>query len=200
MPNTTGDTLTINFGKDMVVSDGIYNTVTQELELTIANSDKIVKIPVASLVGTYTASTDETGAVKITVENNTIKGSVLVAENGILKIVNGKLTADLTDYINTTTFNALEARVKTAEDDIDILEIDLKAIQDYINGTGDGSLTAKVNSLIKPTADEVGTLKQTVANMDAAYKSADVTTLNDAKAYTDTQVALAKVIWTQIGV
>lgn len=188
LPNTTGDDLIINFGKDMVISEGSYNAETQELELTIANSNKVVKIPVASLVDTYTASDDETDAVKITVENNTIKGAILVDGASVLKIVNNKLTADLTAYIGTEAFEALKDRVKANEDDIAEIVIDINNIKTFINGTNDSSLQAKIDARIKPTSDALGTLTQTVTNMDAAHNTALENAILECKGYTDVQL------------
>lgn len=129
LPRYGEDALVINLGKDLVVTKGEYKEDTQELVLTLTN-DQVIRIPVASLVSAYTASTDISEAVKITIENNEIKGAVLVDDTTI-KIVNGKLTANLS-AIDSETIDELTGRIETAERDIVNLKSSISTLSSEI--------------------------------------------------------------------
>lgn len=85
LPVYGGDELTINLGKDMVVTSGTYDAKEKTINLTISTGE-VVKIPAAALVDVYTGG--ETATAKVAVsESNVITVDVKVsaAENNILE-------------------------------------------------------------------------------------------------------------------
>ena len=198
LPNTTdGKAITINFGKDMVVTSGSYDATEKELVLVIGeDSANTVRIPVESLVDTYNASEDTAGAVQITVENHAIKGSILVDGSSVLKIVDGKLTIDLTNYVTTEVFNELEARVDTLEEDVADHEERIVALNDFIANTLNTRIDERI--ALKEYDSKIQGLTQDVANIRTEFASQDAVTLNAAKAYTDTKVSNVEVLWNVI--
>lgn len=128
-PVIGGDAVEVNLGKDLVVKSGSYDTATQEIILTLVD-DTTIKIPVGDLVDVYTASTDETGAVKVTIANNEVKAAVIV-DGTTVKVDNGVLKADFSTLALASTVEALDTRVGNAEVAIQNLETNLtKAIGD----------------------------------------------------------------------
>ena len=82
----TTQNVEINLGKDMVVTSGVYNTETQEIELTLTDGS-VVKIPAANLVDVYTGGETETVTVAVS-EDNVITASVKVSTTlgNVLKV------------------------------------------------------------------------------------------------------------------
>ena len=204
LPNTTtGKELTINFGKDMVITSGTYDATNKELVFVIGeDSTKTVKVPVGDLIDIYTASTETDGAIKLTVTDNAFKGELLVDANSVLKITAGKLTADLSGYVTTTIFDTLNEAVTNLQKDVKKNSDDIVALNTFLNGTEGDTLNARIDARIKDTKDKAATLETQISNLEAAYKNADAGTLADAKTYaknyTDTQLETVKTLWTTI--
>lgn len=78
IPVVGGTDVVVNIPKDKFVTAGIYNTATQNIELTIEGQDDPVIIPAAELVDTYTAdNTNKNIQVTIT-DNNKISASLTI--------------------------------------------------------------------------------------------------------------------------
>lgn len=199
LPNTTGEkAITINFGKDMVVTSGSYDATTQELVLVIGeDSTNTVRIPVASLVDTYTASEDTSAAIEITVNGHEIKGSLLVESDSVLKIREGRLAIDLTNYVTTTVLEALEERIGDLETDVEDHETRIVALNNYVFGD---EMNTRIDNRIK-TFDydaKITALTTQIETVRSEYASADEATLTSAKSYTDTQISNYKTYWNVI--
>lgn len=136
----------INLGKDLVVTNGDYNATSKEIILTLSSGGTI-NIPVGDLVDIYTASADVSGAVQLSITNNEIKGTVLV-DNTTIKVNGGKIYADFSSLVTNETFNALSAKVTTAEENI-------AGLDDAINNATTG-LKARVTA----AESEISTIKQ----------------------------------------
>ena len=199
LPNTTGEkAITINFGKDMVVTSGSYDASTKDLVLVIGeDSSKTVRIPVGSLVDTYTASTDTSAAIEITVNDHEIKGSLLVESGSVLKIQDGRLAIDLSDYVTTAVLNALEQRITTLEGEVADHERRIVALNNYV--TGD-EMNTRIDNRIKgfDYGSKIDALTTQIDTVRSEYKSADEATLSSAKSYTDTQISNFKTYWNVI--
>lgn len=156
LPVANGEDLVINLGKDMVVKSGSYSAETKELILVLTD-ETTVKIPVGDLVDIYTASEDESGAVKITVEGNSIKAEALV-DGVTIKNTEGKLTADFTSLATAADLTALTSRVSTLETDVANLK------------TGVSTNTAAIESIktnYLSTSDATNTYA-TIASLNSA--------------------------------
>ena len=113
MPVFGGDELTINLGKDMVVTSGAYNAKTNEIELTISTGE-VVKIPVGSLVDIYTGVATSTANVTVS-DDNKISVDVKVsakANNSIVIEQDGLYVAVPDAYTKAET----DAAVKKVQD------------------------------------------------------------------------------------
>ena len=97
----TTQALEINLGKDMVVTSGVYNNETQEIELTLTDGS-VVKIPATALVDVYTG--DATATVTITVsDTNVITAVVKIStkEKNLLKSDENGLYVVEEDFVET---------------------------------------------------------------------------------------------------
>ena len=97
----TTQALEINLGKDMVVTSGVYNQETQEIELTLTDGS-VVKIPATALVDVYTG--DATATVTVTVsEDNVITAVVKIStkEKNLLKQDENGLYVVEADFVET---------------------------------------------------------------------------------------------------
>lgn len=184
-PVIGGDAVEVNLGKDLVVKSGSYDTATQEIILTLVD-DTTIKIPVSDLVDVYTASTDETGAVKITIANNEVKAAVIV-DGTTVKVDNGVLKADFSTLALASTVEALDTRVGKAETAIQNLDTNLtKAIGDVDTiAKANQAAIADLPNIYAKTTDlsanyynktsidnKVQTLTQSISNVDSAWKTA----------------------------
>ena len=201
LPNTTtGKELTINFGKDMVITSGEYDATNKKLIFVIGeDATKTVEVPVGDLIDVYTASTETDGAIKLTVTDNAFKGELLVDSASVLKITAGKLTADLSGYVTTTIFDTLNEAVTNLQKDVKKNSDNIVALNAFLNGTEGDTLNARIDARIKDTKDKAATLEAQISNLEEAYKNADAGVLADAKTYaknyTDTQIESAKTLW-----
>lgn len=186
-PVIGGEALEVNLGKDLVVKSGTYDTATQEIILTLVD-DTTIKIPVGALVDIYTASEDKTGAVKITIDNETneVKAAVVVDETTI-KNDNGVLKADFSKLALASTVEALTKRVSDAETAITNLSTNLtKAIGDVdAIAKANQAAIADLPNIYAKTTDlsanyynktsidsKVQTLTQSISSVDSAWKTA----------------------------
>lgn len=184
-PVIGGEAVEIKLGKDLVVNSGTYDTINQEIVLTLVN-DEIIKIPVGDLVNIYTASEDKTGAVKVTIDKNEVKATVVVDETTI-KNDNGVLKADFSKLALASTVEALTKRVSDAETTITNLSTNLtKAIGDVdaIAKANQAAIADLPNIYVKTTDlsanyynkasidSKVQTLTQSISSVDGAWKTA----------------------------
>ncbi len=201
--NTTEEAIVVDLGKDMVITSGRYDADNKDLILVIGEDESnTVTIPVDDLVATYTASADHSGAVKITVASNEIKGQILVDGASILSVVDGALTADLSGYVTTGDFDTLEKAVEDLAADVDAISkkvekniVDIGLINDFITN----DLNTRIDERLKDTTDEIKNINTALSNLETNFKAADATLLADAKSYTDGKVAEAVSTWTMIG-
>lgn len=155
-PVIGGDTVEIDLGKDLVVNSGTYDTATQDIVLTLVNNDTI-RIPVGHLVDIYTGSEDESGAVKITIDNDTNKVKATVNVDGItIKKDNGVLKADFSTL-------ALKSVVEDLAKDV--------AANETAIGNLDTRLTGRIEGVEKTAGDNA----VAIANIKSQYvKTADL--------------------------
>ena len=192
-PVVGGDAVEVNLGKDLVVKSGSYDAVNQKIVLVIdGDTESTIEIPVADLVDVYTASADETGAVKVTIANNEIKAAVVV-DNSTLKVENGVLKADFSTLALKSTVEALSGKVDGIETAVGNLETNLtKAIGD-------------VDAVAKANQTEIANIKKDyvqTANLTANYYNktdidGKVSTLNTAINAVDSAYKAA-LTWTNI--
>ena len=118
----TTQNVEINLGKDMVVTSGVYNTETQEIELTLTDGS-VVKIPAANLVDVYTGGETETVTVAVG-EDNVITASVKVSSTlgNVLKVdADGGLIVHEDDFTQVwNSFSALSAKVGDLGESADV--------------------------------------------------------------------------------
>ena len=167
-PVVGGDALEVNLGKDLVVKSGTYDAVNQEIVLTLVD-DTTIKIPVGDLVDVYTGSEDESGAVKIVIDNNKVKATVRVDETTI-KNDNGVLKADFSTL-------ALKSVVEDLAKDV--------AANETAIGNLNTNLTAQINAVTKTAGDNA----TAIADIKAQYvKTADLEANYYNKTVIDTKV------------
>ena len=85
IPTWGGEALVINLGKDSVITDGRYDSKTEEIILTLSSGGE-VKIPVGSLIDIYTGVATSTTTTSVD-ENNQIKVNVKVSAKANNQIV-----------------------------------------------------------------------------------------------------------------
>ena len=116
MPVFGGDTLTIALGKDLVVTSGVYNTETHEIELTITTGE-VIKIPVGSLIDIYIGVATSTATVTVSDDNKIsvavrvsakVNNSITIEEDGLYVAVPDAYTKAETD-----------AKIKKVQDQLD---------------------------------------------------------------------------------
>ena len=168
----TTQALEINLGKDMVVTSGVYNQDTQEIELTLTDGS-LVKIPAASLVDVYTG--DATATVTVTVsDDNVITAAVKIST------VEGNL-------------------VKQDENGLYVVESDFVATKQLI---ADAEKAAKDHADAKVKAEEEARIAADNAEVEArnaAITAAVNAAVASTKAYADEQIAASKTVWVDFG-
>ena len=174
LPVFGGDALTINLGKDLVVTSGKYDAKTKEIQLTITSGD-VIKIPVGSLIDIYTGLATSTAEVTVS-DDNKISVNVKVsakANNSITIEEDGLYVAVPDAYTKAET----DQKVKTVQD----------ALTGHI-----GDTVAHVTAEERKTWNgKVSTDQLAAAKSEAiAAAAADATSkadkaLKDAKTYAD---------------
>ena len=164
LPVFGGDALTINLGKDLVVTSGTYDADTQEIQLTITSGD-VIKIPVGSLIDIYTGLATSTAEVTVSDEN---KISVRVkvsakANNSIIVEEDGLYVAVPDAYTKAET----DTKVKAVQDALDAHKADTVA---HVTAEERKTWNAKVST------DQLATAKSEAISAAAA----DATTKADA--------------------
>lgn len=174
LPVFGGDALTINLGKDLVVTSGKYDAKTKEIQLTITSGD-VIKIPVGSLIDIYTGLATSTAEVTVSDENKiSVRVKVSAKANNSITIEEDGLYVAVPDaYTKAET----DQKVKTVQD----------ALTGHI-----GDTVAHVTAEERKTWNgKVSTDQLAAAKSEAiAAAAADATTkadkaLTDAKAYAD---------------
>ena len=174
LPVFGGDALTINLGKDLVVTSGKYDAKTKEIQLTITSGD-VIKIPVGSLIDIYTGLATSTAEVTVSDENKiSVRVKVSAKANNSITIEEDGLYVAVPDaYTKAET----DQKVKTVQD----------ALTGHI-----GDTVAHVTAEERKTWDgKVSTDQLATAKSEAiAAAAADATTkadkaLKDAKTYAD---------------
>ena len=174
LPVFGGDALTINLGKDLVVTSGKYDAKTKEIQLTITSGD-VIKIPVGSLIDIYTGLATSTAEVTVSDENKiSVRVKVSAKANNSITIEEDGLYVAVPDaYTKAET----DQKVKTVQD----------ALTGHI-----GDAVAHVTAEERKTWDgKVSTDQLATAKSEAiAAAATDATTkadkaLKDAKTYAD---------------
>ena len=174
LPVFGGDALTINLGKDLVVTSGKYDAKTKEIQLTITSGD-VIKIPVGSLIDIYTGLATSTAEVTVSDENKiSVRVKVSAKANNSITIEEDGLYVAVPDaYTKAET----DQKVKTVQD----------ALTGHI-----GDTVAHVTAEERKTWDgKVSTDQLATAKSEAiAAAATDATTkadkaLKDAKTYAD---------------
>ena len=174
LPVFGGDALTINLGKDLVVTSGKYDAKTKEIQLTITSGD-VIKIPVGSLIDIYTGLATSTAEVTVSDENKiSVRVKVSAMANNSITIEEDGLYVAVPDaYTKAET----DQKVKTVQD----------ALTGHI-----GDAVAHVTAEERKTWDgKVSTDQLATAKSEAiAAAATDATTkankaLDDAKTYAD---------------
>lgn len=174
LPVFGGDALTINLGKDLVVTSGKYDAKTKEIQLTITSGD-VIKIPVGSLIDIYTGLATSTAEVTVS-DDNKISVNVKVsakANNSIIVETDGLYVAVPDAYTKAET----DQKVKAVQD----------ALTSHI-----GDTVAHVTAEERKTWNSKVSTDQLAAAKSEAIAAAatDATTkankaLDDAKTYAD---------------
>lgn len=155
-PVIGGDAVEVNLGKDLVVTnESHYDAQTQKIVLVIDGDPKsTIEIPVADLVDVYTASADESGAVKVTIESNEVKAAVKV-DGATIKNDNGVLKADFSTLALKSVVEDLAKDVAANETAIENLDTRLTGRIEGVEKTaGDNAVAiANIKSQYVKTAD-----------------------------------------------
>ena len=115
---TTQD-FVINLGKDNVVTSGVYNAETGDIELTLVSGD-VIKVPATALVDVYTGDATNTVVVSVSEDNvitaqaklSTVTGNLLKADENGLYVVEADFTA--TKQLIADEATARDAAIATA--------------------------------------------------------------------------------------
>lgn len=164
LPVFGGDALTINLGKDLVVTSGTYDAKTQEIQLTITSGD-VIKIPVGSLIDIYTGLATSTAEVTVSDENKiSVRVKVSAKANNSITIEEDGLYVAVPDaYTKAET----DAKVKAVQDALDAHKADTVA---HVTAEERKTWNAKVST------DQLATAKSEAISAAAA----DATTKADA--------------------
>jgi hypothetical protein len=116
IPVVGDSALVINLPQDNFVSSGAYNTETKNIELTLADTT-VVYIPASDLVDIYTSGSGTNDTVSIAVgSDNKITATIKVDTASALSIDGtGKLTIDLSSYLQADDLDELDGRVDDLE-------------------------------------------------------------------------------------
>lgn len=174
VPIVGADPLVVNFGRDMFVKKGTYNSKTQSIELTLTNDD-VVTVPVGALVNIYTGTSSTTATVTVGSDNK-IKATVRVSSkegNQLQATDNGLYVAPSDRYTNDEIdikFSNAQSALNTHTSDKDI----------HITPEEREAWNAKVDTT------DLAALKDTVLNSAASTAQTKANkALSDAKAYAD---------------
>lgn len=196
LPVVGGTTLTLDLSKDLVVTNGKYNNDTQEIWLTIAedgtytDEDKLIKIPVGTLVDIYTGKSTNTANVTINggneisvdVKISTKEGNALEVdtENGGLYV---NVPDDTTKVDKVGTGHSGELLTANAEGG---MQLSGKTIGgNTIAATPNGN-TIATEVAVKTYADGVAQNAVTTAASDATTKANAAE--SNARAYANTLI------------
>lgn len=204
------ESLVINLGKDLVVASGSYNSVSQEIELTLTSGD-IVKIPVSKLVDVYTGG--QTGTVSVAVSDGKVvtatvrlaaageseHNDLVARDDGLFVDVQTPVAA----AINTAAGDATTKANKALEDAKAYVDGKLgatetgKTIVEQIaevktlaqKGVDDAATAQAAAEAAQASATENKGLIDTIngdENTAGSIKKAKADAVADAKTYTDT--------------
>ena len=169
LPKVDGTDLVINLGKDMVVQSGRYDAENKKIILVLNDAEGTeVQIDAAGLVDVYETGSAETDPVKVVISNHKVSTTVAV-DNEIIKVVDGKITADLSKYALASVVEGLEDRIEAVE----------AAINDTTSGLNVkvGALEARIEAAEGTMADNLAEAKTHADNAVAALS----TTCSDAR-------------------
>lgn len=174
LPVFGGDALTINLGKDLVVTSGKYDAKAQEIQLTITSGD-VIKIPVGSLIDIYTGLATSTAEVTVSDTNQiSVKVKVSAKANNSITIEEDGLYVAVPDaYTKAET----DQKVKAVQDALDGHKNDTVA---HVTAEERKTWDAKVST------DQLATAKsEAIAAAAADAKTKADQALADAKTYAD---------------
>ena len=155
LPVFGGDALTINLGKDLVVTSGTYDADTQEIQLTITSGDVIIYTGLATSTAEVTVSDENKISVRVKVSAKA-NNSIIVEEDGLYVAVPDAYTKAETD-----------TKVKAVQDALDTHKADTVA---HVTAEERKTWNAKVST------DQLATAKSEAISAAAA----DATTKADA--------------------
>lgn len=154
----------IDLGKDLVVQSGSYSSETKEIILVLNDeSSTQVKISVADLVSEYSASTDVTGAVQLTISNGDsgkeIKAALQIDDASKLKITDNKLTIDLSDYATSAALQEVSSKVTQLETTVQGLDETYVKSEDLESKLADYAKTSEIQGQITTVTESVTELE-----------------------------------------
>lgn len=193
LPQVDGTDLVINLGKDMVVQSGRYDAENKQIILVLNDEAATeVKIDTTGLVDTYVSGSVDTDPIKIVITDHNVSATVAV-DGSIVKIVDGKITADLSNYALASAVEALVNRVETLEktinDDTTGLVTKVASLESRMS-TAEGNITDNL-AVAKTYTD---TAVNNLASSEATERASLKTYLEN---YTNTQISAA-LDWNQI--
>lgn len=174
LPVFGGDELSINLGKDLVVTSGKYDTKTKEIQLTITSGD-VIKIPVGSLIDIYTGIATSSAEVTVN-DQNQISVNVKVsakANNSIVLETDGLYVAVPDAYTKAQA----DEKVKVVSDALDAHKADTVA---HVTADERKTWNAKVST------DQLATAKSEAISAAATDATTKADAARDAaKTYAD---------------
>ena len=170
----TTQNLEINLGKDMVVTSGVYNAESQEIELTLTDGS-VVKIPAATLVDVYTGDATNTVSVSVS-DGNVITATVKLstAEGNLVKSDENGLYVVEADFVATKKLISdgdaaeAEARGQAIAAEAEARE---QAIADEAEARGQ-AIAAETTAREQAIAGEVTAREQAIAAETTAREQA----------------------------
>ena len=169
---TTQD-LVINLGKDNVVTSGVYNEETKELELTFV-SGEVVKIPASALVDIYTG--DATNTVSVSVSND----NKITAQVKLSTKVTNVLKADETGlYVSEGDFVATKQLIVDAQ----------AAAEKHADDELAKEVTARNEAIATAKGEATAYTDTQLAAEVLARDAAIATAKGEATSYTDEKIA-----------
>lgn len=174
LPVFGGDELSINLGKDLVVTSGKYDAKTKEIQLTITSGD-VIKIPVGSLIDIYTGIATSSAEVTVN-DQNQISVNVKVsakANNSIVLETDGLYVAVPDAYTKAQA----DEKVKVVQDALDAHKADTTA---HVTADERKTWNAKVST------DQLATAKSEAISAAATDATTKADAARDAaKTYAD---------------